>query len=320
MEPPRPEGYQWLVVVLALAGGCSRSTEATVRPVRTGSAASPTELEGIDAGLEASSADAAESKAMLSNSNAVLARITAWNLAIDRHDVAALADLYGHELCFYGQRWTKERVLAFKERTLSADSSFHQQIVDSVAISKSGYSAIATFVKRSGPRDKVREVRARLLLKNFAGDYGRPDAPWTIVGENDDVERLASSTIPKCESEAENSARNIPDVDARCEHEASKVFIRLPEIKTIQAELQQEYDARIGSEPDLSMRRIRPRSGGNRSSFIVDIGLDTPNSVNVMAGYSVDRALGTFDAWSQFGDHVHVDEADLRKIEAACKQ
>jgi hypothetical protein len=252
--------------------------------------------------------------------DAVLSQVYAWNRALDRHDVRALDALYAQDVCFYGQRKSKSAILDSKQRALSADSSFQQQIVGPIEVTPvvSGESAIATFVKRSGDPGHLRDVRARLFLKNFAVDYARPDAPWTIVGEND-ATAPSTSTLDGCESEAAHSTRNIPDVDARCDEVASKVFNGLPEVQRALARMRAEYDARAKGEPNIAMGGFGPQDNGD-GSFTVARGLQTPERFEGAADYRVDRATGRLEVSIPGEEDPHMSASDLRKVEAACKR
>ncbi len=297
---------RWLAaacVVQALS--CSRSSEPTVR---LEAAEGSVVARAADADASPSPSRAADTRQPDAPADPVRAQVYAWSRALDHHDMPALDALYGQDLCFYGEKWAKAKVLAAKSQALSAAPAYHQEIVGNIDVSPSGYAAIATFVKRSGSGDRVQDVRARLLLKNFAGDYGRPMAPMSIVGENDGNAPPAPALL-KCEGAAANSPRNIPALDARCEDAASAVFNKLPEVIEAQASLQGVGAGGIGPQDD----------GEESGSFSVAIGMQTPERFELAAGYRVYRATGRFEVFGSFGPDARVAPSDLRAIEAACK-
>jgi hypothetical protein len=308
----------WLAaacVVQALS--CSRSSEPAVR---SEAAEGSVVTRAADAHASPSASRAADTRQPdAPPADPVRSQVYAWSRALDHHDMPALDALYGQDLCFYGEKWAKAKVLAAKSQALSADPAYHQEIVGNIDLSPSGYAAIATFVKRSGSGDRVQDVRARLLLKNFAGDYGRPMAPMSIVGENDgDVP--PPPALLKCEGAAANSQRNVPALDARCDDAASAVFNKLPVVIKAKASLKEDYAVRAKSEPDVGVGGIGPQDDGEDSgSFSVAVGMQTPQRFEPVAGYRVYRATGGFEVFGSFGPDARVAPSDLRAIEAACK-
>jgi hypothetical protein len=254
------------------------------------------------------------------SSDPVLSRVYGWNQGLARRDLAALDQLYAEDMCFYGKRMRKAAVLASKERALASDGSFQQQIVGPIQVVPivSGESAIATFVKRSGDPGHLRDVRARLLLKNFAIDFGNPDAPWTIAGENDTT-AASKPALDDCEAEAARSWRNIPEPDARCDEAASKVFNELPEVKRALARMRADYAARLKTEPSIAMGGFGPQDNGD-GSFTVAQGLHTNDRFEDVAMYRVDRATGRLEVAIPSEDDPHVAASDLRSVQAACKR
>jgi hypothetical protein len=295
---------------------CSRSSESH-REATAGAGQSPAAAATVDGGANVA-VDASRGDTTPSSADPVLSRVYEWNRALDHHDLAALEALYGQEVCFYGQKSTRSKVLAAKDHALSADPSFHQEIVGDVTVTPSGYSAVATFVKRSGSGDHVKDVPARLLLKNFAGDYGRQDAAMSIVGEND-AGRPSKASVERCEREAAASVRNVLEADARCDDAASKVFNKLPEVVRAKAQLQEDFNQRVKSEPTIAVGGFGPQDDGN-GSFSVAIGMHTDERFELVAGYRVYRATGRLEVFGQFADEPRVEATELRRVQAACKE
>ena len=254
------------------------------------------------------------------SSDPVLSRVYGWNQGLTRRDLTALGELYAEDVCFYGKRMSKAAVLASKERALAADGSFQQQIIGPVEVVPivSGESAIATFVKRSGDPGHLRDVRARLSLKNFAIDYAHPDAPWTIAGENDTTVD-SKPALDNCEAEVAHSTRNIPDPDARCDEAASKVFNELPEVKRALARAWADYAARVKTEPSIAVGGFGPQDNGD-GILTVARGLHTNDRFEETAAYRVDRATGGFEVAVTGEDDPHIAASDLRRVQALCKR
>ncbi len=143
---------------------CSRPSGAAPLAAVSSHDASTAASADLEAGLAISSASG-DVEPTTPLDDPILSQLTAWNRALDRHDVAALDGLYAQDVCFYGQRMTKSAILESKRRALSADGTFQQQIVGDIQVVAvvSGESAIATFVKRSGDPGHLQDVRARIF-------------------------------------------------------------------------------------------------------------------------------------------------------------
>lgn len=96
------------------------------------------------------------------------ALVKAWNDAIDKHDVAALEQIYGETVDYYGSPWPRARVLAAKRKALEAAPTFHQSIRD-IGFDPEANEAVARFLKTSGTPGKMREVRGKLVLREESG-------------------------------------------------------------------------------------------------------------------------------------------------------
>jgi hypothetical protein len=308
----------WLAIATLAMAQCSRPSGATPQEALSPHDAS-TAAADIEAGHTASGGSA-DVPATTPAGDPVLSQVTAWNQALDRHDVAALAGLYAQDACFYGQRMSKSAILESKRRALSADGSFTQQIVSPIQVVAvvSGESAIATFVKRSGDPGHLRDVRARLFLKNFAIDYARPDAQWSIVGENEEGP-ASKPALDRCESEVAHSIRNVPEADSRCDDAASEVFNALPEVKRAMARLWDDYNARVKKEPSIAVGGFGPQDNGD-GSFTVARGMHTEERFEDVASYHVDRTTGAFEVSIAGEDDPHIDAPYLQKVQAACKR
>jgi hypothetical protein len=313
----RPAG-PWLAIACLTMAHCSRPSGSTPLPAVSSHDASTAATADLEAG-RAVSGPSGDVEATTPLADPVLSQVTAWNRALDRHDVTALDGLYAQDVCFYGQRMTKSAILESKRRALSADGTFQQQIVGAIEVVAvvSGESAIATFVKRSGDPGHLQDVRARIFLKNFAIDYARPDAKWSIAGENE-ANAASKPALDHCESEVAYSFKNIPEADSRCDEAASEVFGELPEVKRAMARMWKDYNARVKDEPNIAVGGFGPQENGD-GSYTVARGLHTDERFEDFAGYRVDRSTGRLEVSISGEDSPPISAPNLRKVEAACK-
>jgi len=76
--------------------------------------------------------------------------LVAWNDALNRHDIEALARFYGPQVRFYGQSKTSTDVAALKQTALTKQPNFRQRI-DHLRVNRDGARVVIEFEKWSGP-------------------------------------------------------------------------------------------------------------------------------------------------------------------------
>jgi hypothetical protein len=217
--------------------------------------------------------------------------VNLWNDALDRHDVTALAELYGEQVRFYGRDTPRRAVIAAKTQALGPKSTYHQEIVGAIELHPAGDVDEASFTKRSGSNGKTSDVAAKLSLRRA------PNGKLVIVEETD------------APSEARRAARSR---DA-CEEAAAKAANDLPAVKKMMDDATRETEKSGG----------RARLGGvgpidHDDGFSVSLGVHTEERFVSMVWYSVDRD-GQLTV-RVYGIEERVPEAALRKVEAACKR
>lgn len=173
------------LVVLVLLTAC-KSKETTTTPAPSASVATP---------IVSASSSAAPTVATPEKEAERVVR--AWSDALDKHDLAALDNVYGDPVVFYnlGSK-PKKTVIAIKKSALGPKSTFHQQIIDKVDVKKNGERYEATFTKRSGNGAKLGDTQALVVLSG---------SPLRITEERDapraktSCEEVASDVAYNCE-------------------------------------------------------------------------------------------------------------------------
>ncbi len=164
---------------------------------------------GDRAGPAAQSGPAASSTAATTSSagveeSAIVSAVQAWNDALNRHDVEALASLYAERVVLYGNDVPRATALKAKRDALARRKTYAQQIVGAIAVT-SGDGAgefTARFRKRSGPVERERETPAKLSFR--LSDGGSP----MITEEADDLP-VAAATLADAGSECEPTAARV---------------------------------------------------------------------------------------------------------------
>jgi hypothetical protein len=213
----------------------------------------------------ASAPDAAEAspKAVADPAENARRVVGLWTDAENRHDAAALAALYDEHVRSYGHDAAKTRVLRDKSAALAKVPTFHQEIVGPIAVQADGARLIASFIKRSGPAAKLRDVGAKLVLVLH-------DPLPLIVEETDDP-----SEEPAAQRRREE-----------CEAVAAEVVNELPEVKKRIAALNVAIDQ---ADSGAAFGGIGPTDDG-AGGFQVGIGVHTAERFEETIGYQVDSS------------------------------
>jgi hypothetical protein len=218
--------------------------------------------------------------------------VQTWSAALDRHDVGALASLYGEHVRFYGHDLTREAVIGAKRDALRAQPAFRQSIVGDIDVAPSdGGSAVATFTKRSGQADKMRSVQGRLVLETSEG------GPPTIVEETDEA----------------SNARRAATERTLCEDVAARAVGELPSVKRAVADAQHSANQAGGNAHYGSITPIEDDDG-----FTVELGVHTPDRFESAVSYSVDRA-GHLTV-TVLEENVNAPAETLRAVARACQR
>jgi hypothetical protein len=224
------------------------------------------------------------------------AAIAAWTDALTRHDTKALALLYGDPVRFYGRETSRAAVLHGKGEAFARVPTFQQATVGPIAVDTTdARRLVASFVKRSGPAGRTRNVRAKVgLALSPPADAG--PSRWVIVEETDDPS----------ERSPEDKRRD------DCEAMVGRVVNALPEVKKHVAELED-----IGADPDsgANFGGIGPLYD-DRGGFTEMIGLHTPERFESVISYDLDEA-GHLTV-SIYGDDVTVPARALAGVQRAC--
>jgi hypothetical protein len=287
-----------LLVAAALAA-CSHSSSAASGPAATasdtGSAAPATSAAAADP-------SAIANPSPLSGGLQVLAKVRAWNEALDSHNVAALEPLYFKHICYYGRVVALGEVLKQKKDALGATSTFHQQIVGDVRFvqSQAGF-VVARFTKRSGLAARLRDTQARVVLRRDADSD-----ELRILEEADDSGPPVDSTADACAQVAWSAVTR-----ERCEDAASRVVNAMPGVKKVVDELTR------ASTEGHAMGGIGPQDNGD-GTFSASIGVQTPERFEGRVDYTVQRATGHLTV-SIDGTDAPVPENAQRQLANACE-
>jgi hypothetical protein len=92
--------------------------------------------------------------------------VLAWNDGLNRHDRKALEGLYTEHVRYYARELSRSAVLEAKSAAFRATPKFRQQIVGEVSCTIDDYGSVtATFLKRSGPERKMRDVGVTVVVR-----------------------------------------------------------------------------------------------------------------------------------------------------------
>jgi hypothetical protein len=265
------------LVFLLVVAGCKRTEK---EPAPTASSA-PAVV------ASAASADTGEKEAERI--------VRAWSDALDKHDVAALENVYADSVVFYNLGTKpKKSVLAMKKSALGPKSTFHQQIIDRIDVKKSGERYEATFTKRSGNGTKLGDTQALIVLSG---------TPLRITEE-----------------------RDAPRPKTSCEDVASDVAWNTEPVKKAMDAVRKE----LPKYPDRNEGGIGPEKFED-GTIQASIGVHQPERFETIASYTVypngrlDLNVGpdlyTTDPSGQTMDGApakKLPDADRKKVTAAC--
>lgn len=221
--------------------------------------------------------------------------VRAWSDALDKHDVAALEKVYADTVVFYASgSKPKAEVLAIKKSALGPTSTFHQQIMDKIEVTKTPKGYEATFTKRSGNGTKLGDTKALIVLSG---------SPLLITEE-----------------------RDYPRAKESCEEVASSVAWSAPAVKKAMDAVRKE----LPKFPDRHEGGIGPETFED-GSIQASIGVHHPDRFERIASYVVypngrlDLSVGaddyTTDPSGQTFDGApakKLPEADRARVTAAC--
>jgi len=231
-----------------------------------------------------------------------LAKVKAWNDALDSHNVAALGPLYFKHVCYYGRVVALDKVLEQKKDALGAASAFQQQIVGDVrSLQSEGGFLVTRFTKRSGLAARLRNTQARIVLRRDADSD-----ELRILEEADDSDPVGDSTADACARLAWSAL-----TQERCEDAASRVVNAMPRVKKVVDELT------AASTEGHAMGGIGPQDNGD-GTFSASIGAQTPERFEGRVDYTVQRATGHL-AVSIDDTDAPVPESVQRELANACK-
>jgi ketosteroid isomerase-like protein len=269
---------------LVTLAACSRPSESVDRA-------------GVGVSVAVPSALAVPSSAPPSPDADVRSVVRAWNDALDRHDVDALAALYADDVRFYGRSEPLPRaaVLRAKRAAFVASPGFHQQIVSDIALAHDdeSHDVAAHFSKRSSGAGPARDVKGYLVVH-------RSDAgPLLIVEESDEP------------SQAKAAAR-ADDLDA-CEATAIRVVNALPRVKAFMDDAMKRAEATDGR---VNFASLGPIDNGD-GTFAVMLGYDSAERFENGLSYDVDRKTGKVSI-DEGADTIPLDPASQAAVKKAC--
>jgi hypothetical protein len=217
--------------------------------------------------------------------------IRAWNEALVKHDVDALAPLYAPRVKFYTSDMSRAAVLSAKRRALGPKSTFRQEIISELEILPSGDGVAVSFNKRSGPAGKTADVRATLVLTGN---------PMAISQERD----------------AASDARLAPsDLDDRCGNAVLKIVQAMPAVKKALA----GAEAELPKYPDRRMGGIGPVREAD-GQLTGGLGVHSDERYEALVWYSVSPA-GVLEVTAGASpDPLPVTAADAARIAGICKR
>ncbi|MGC4089254.1 MAG: nuclear transport factor 2 family protein [Polyangiaceae bacterium] len=137
---------------------------------------------------------------------AARAVVTAWDTALNRHDVTALARLYAPTVSFYSRRVSRAALLESKQKALAATPDYAQQLSKLNISPLDDGTALVSFDKRSGSAAGAqRSVPARLRLEKWGGAL-------VIAVESDSPSDARADASRSCIDVAVDVAESLPAV------------------------------------------------------------------------------------------------------------
>jgi hypothetical protein len=231
-----------------------------------------------------------------------LARLNAWNDALDSHNVPGLEALYFDDVCYYGRVVAVDALLKQKKDSLGAGSTFRQHVVGDVKAggAQDGF-VVVRFTKRSGPAARLRDTPARLVLRqDLDGKELR------ILEEADDSDPGGGATADACAQTAWSAV-----LQERCEDTASRAVNAIPRVKQV-------VDALLeASTDDRALGGFGAQDNGD-GTFSASIGVHTRDRFEGHVDYTVDRGTGHL-AVRIDGTDVTVPEEVQQELATACK-
>jgi hypothetical protein len=221
--------------------------------------------------------------------------VLTWSAALGRHDVLALIPLYEEYVRLYGGESPvpKAEVIEAKRRAL-ANASFHQEVIGPVEVVREvGEDFTARFVKRSGSKGKLSDVRARLRVRAKTGGQ------LVIVEESDEPsDELARARLTGTDG---------------CLAAAAAAVHGVREVA--------EFETRASAEADASGGKLHVGGFGpqelREGKFGVGMGFQSDDRFGGRVWYEVDRKTGKIELTLE-GTPVQVGEAAEARVKAAC--
>ncbi|HSO34898.1 MAG TPA: hypothetical protein VLT33_20355 [Labilithrix sp.] len=280
-------------LALALTVACSRRTP-DAGPVSDAAPATPS----------ASAPDAAPPWIIpLDDANRKI--LTAWNDALDRHDLPALERIYAPGVGFYGHLLPRATVLEIKKRALGPKSTFRQSIVSEptmmvrgdagdIKLRTDGADTIF-FVKRTSNQGKTRDTRASVVVRD-----------GLVLEESDALAYPPFHGIIAVAVDASSPSEI-------CHEAASKAVDALPAVQQMMRKRSTVVPAAppgalVGSDGPVS------EPGGGFSVFF-DLQAGAPRDVSLWYTVDADGRLSV----ALHGETLAVPAAALEAVERACK-
>ncbi len=232
----------------------------------------------------------------------VVARVNAWNAALNAHNTSALGALYLKQVCYYGHIVSSEAILKQKANSFGPGSTFAQLIVGDVEVERTDdHFVLARFTKRSGPRQRLRDTPARLVLRQD------PDGKdWRLLEEADEGNPDGSSAnVGACARSAWFAV-----VQEHCEEAASRAVHAMPRVKQMEDELIE------GSTEGHALGGMGPEDNGD-GTFSGSIGVNSAERFEARVDYTVVRTTGHLTV-SVDGTEVSVPETVQHDLANAC--
>lgn len=270
----------WFGLCVLVVLGCKRESEHAP-PARASTAPADAPLASAaprSASPKASSHAPPHAVVALEQLTRARALVSAWDTALNRHDVAALAPLYAENVSFYGRATPRDELMRAKQRALTATPDYAQALSNLTLSRDADGSVKVNFTKRSGARNAQREVDASLRLQ-----------------------RSKDGFLIASESDAPSDARS--DRDKTCMEVALEAAYALPEVARA------FKDAPADARPGGVTYTEEPTSGSAALGFHHDDHFE--------AVFSVDVDAGKLNA-SQYGEALPVPSAVQARVRAKC--
>lgn len=273
--------------VSACRDNASTTTDAGVAATVADAAPSPSASSP-----KATEGDAAPDASGLTRADEARRIVRAWNDALVKHDVDALKPLYAPQVKFYTSEMSRAAVLGAKRRALGPKSTFRQEITSELEILPSGDGVSVSFNKRSGPAEKLADVRATLVLTGN---------PMAIRQERD----------------AASDARLAPsDLDDRCGNVVLKIVRAMPAVKKVLAGV----EAELPKFPERHMGGMGPIREAD-GQLTGGLGVHSDERYEALVWYSVGpNGVLEVTAPSASQDPLPVAPADAARVSTTCKR